>query len=122
MSACLSFFTSLFVILYIHFYGYGAHRDLHSFPTRRSSDLAGAAGGASRSVLRRPRCSAKLSGDLEQQRRNHQAGRIGDRKSTRLNSSHLVISYAVFCLKKKNKKKNTIYHYRLNNVNIACSQ
>src|SRR2546426_6449888 len=31
----------------------------------------------------------------------------GDRKSTRLNSSHLVISYAVFCLKKK-KKKNTM--------------
>src|ERR1022692_3743114 len=29
------------------------------------------------------------------------AGRSGDRKSTRLNSSHLVISYAVFCLKKK---------------------
>src|SRR5256885_10982791 len=27
---------------------------------------------------------------------------VGDRKSTRLNSSHLVISYAVFCLKKKN--------------------
>src|SRR5205807_10547391 len=31
-----------------------------------------------------------------------------DRKSTRLNSSHLVISYAVFCLKKKKKKKNLI--------------
>src|SRR5256885_5862014 len=31
-----------------------------------------------------------------------------DRKSTRLNSSHLVISYAVFCLKKKKKKKNII--------------
>src|SRR5256885_3094260 len=29
----------------------------------------------------------------------------GDRKSTRLNSSHLVISYAVFCLKKKNSKR-----------------
>src|SRR5436853_5967360 len=29
----------------------------------------------------------------------------GDRKSTRLNSSHLGISYAVFCLKKKKKKK-----------------
>src|SRR5438045_5310430 len=28
---------------------------------------------------------------------------VGDRKSTRLNSSHLGISYAVFCLKKKNK-------------------
>src|SRR5437660_4586566 len=31
-----------------------------------------------------------------------------DRKSTRLNSSHVAISYAVFCLKKKKKKKNTI--------------
>src|SRR2546426_5883376 len=31
-----------------------------------------------------------------------------DRKSTRLNSSHLVISYAVFCLKKKKKKKKHI--------------
>src|SRR5256885_6039434 len=31
------------------------------------------------------------------------AGRVRDRKSTRLNSSHLVISYAVFCLKKKKK-------------------
>src|SRR3712207_7400191 len=30
---------------------------------------------------------------------------VGDRKSTRLNSSHANISYAVFCLKKKNKKK-----------------
>src|SRR2546426_4228302 len=33
-----------------------------------------------------------------------------DRKSTRLNSSHLVISYAVFCLKKK-KKRNIIHSY-----------
>src|SRR5256885_7930251 len=32
-----------------------------------------------------------------------------DRKSTRLNSSHLVISYAVFCLKKKKKKTNHTY-------------
>src|SRR5438874_8155149 len=31
-----------------------------------------------------------------------------DRKSTRLNSSHVEISYAVFCLKKKKKKKQTI--------------
>src|SRR5437773_6556904 len=30
-----------------------------------------------------------------------------DRKSTRLNSSHITISYAVFCLKKKKKKKKT---------------
>src|SRR5947208_5168877 len=32
-----------------------------------------------------------------------------DRKSTRLNSSHQIISYAVFCLKKKKKKKITTY-------------
>src|SRR3712207_7913327 len=32
-----------------------------------------------------------------------------DRKSTRLNSSHANISYAVFCLKKKKKKKNHKY-------------
>src|SRR2546426_4677828 len=39
-----------------------------------------------------------------------------DRKSTRLNSSHLVISYAVFCLKKKKNKtsqKTTLAHTRL---------
>src|SRR4051812_50184632 len=34
-------------------------------------------------------------------------GQLEDRKSTRLNSSHMSISYAVFCLKKKKKKKNT---------------
>src|SRR5690348_17958217 len=34
-----------------------------------------------------------------------------DRKSTRLNSSHPSISYAVFCLKKKKKKENTQYTY-----------
>src|SRR5690242_21530390 len=32
---------------------------------------------------------------------------LRDRKSTRLNSSHMSISYAVFCLKKKKKKKQT---------------
>src|SRR5205807_6785995 len=42
--------------------------------------------------------------------RVHHAGRQElDRKSTRLNSSHLVISYAVFCLK---KKKKIIKEYR----------
>src|SRR5437879_8734545 len=38
-------------------------------------------------------------------------GRQRDRKSTRLNSSHRCISYAVFCLKKK--KKTTTEHYRI---------
>src|SRR5438045_4892975 len=34
-------------------------------------------------------------------------GRVSDRKSTRLNSSHLGISYAVFCLKKKTRESQT---------------
>src|SRR2546426_9242570 len=38
------------------------------------------------------------------QQRTARVARVKDRKSTRLNSSHLVISYAVFCLKKKKKK------------------
>src|SRR5262245_54314889 len=38
----------------------------------------------------------------------HDIGSELDRKSTRLNSSHLGISYAVFCLKKKKKKKKSI--------------
>src|SRR3989454_6025672 len=40
-------------------------------------------------------------------------GGPGDRKSTRLNSSHLVISYAVFCLKKKNITSKTTLLNRL---------
>src|SRR6266496_6107925 len=37
-----------------------------------------------------------------------------DRKSTRLNSSHVEISYAVFCLKKKKQKKDIIYNKKIN--------
>src|SRR5256885_10557946 len=39
-----------------------------------------------------------------------------DRKSTRLNSSHLVISYAVFCLKKKKKKQQTTHRLKCNHI------
>src|SRR2546429_2647229 len=46
--------------------------------------------------------------------RNH-----GDRKSTRLNSSHGYISYAVFCLKKK--KKTTLYNIAVNDQKILIS-
>src|SRR2546429_2773565 len=46
--------------------------------------------------------------------RGRRAGGRQDRKSTRLNSSHGYISYAVFCLKKKNKKK---YIHRLIETN-----
>src|SRR5690242_21454432 len=45
---------------------------------------------------------------LRRKNRPVTVGRQGDRKSTRLNSSHMSISYAVFCLKKKKKKKATI--------------
>src|SRR2546426_2296469 len=69
------------------------------FPTRRSSDL-----------MEEPHYLCGVAaGSMTK------TGKIGfigskpvylDRKSTRLNSSHLVISYAVFCLKKKKKTMN----------------
>src|SRR5690606_40589608 len=101
---------------------YSCYRDLHSFPTRRSSDLL-LWGEKGRSV----RMFEKLQVELENAarfgrfellveflyelqnflfRRFHTVrveaeseGVQGDRKSTRLNSSHVKISYAVFCLK-----------------------
>src|SRR5688572_32200325 len=82
---------------------FGAHRDLHSFPTRRSSDLRPTAfvrcpawWGAPAGTAVFPRRSSRPS---PRRRRNHERGL--DRKSTRLNSSHSQTSYAVFCLKKK---------------------
>src|SRR5262245_65211715 len=45
----------------------------------------------------------------------------GDRKSTRLNSSHLGISYAVFCLKKKKKKHEKDKQRNLKKINKTDS-
>src|SRR5699024_11872819 len=86
---------------------------LHSFPTRRSSDLfCGQLANtdelhhnrhawycaAQLNIGKIARVNADLFGQLP-------AGHFHrDRKSTRLNSSHVSISYAVFCLKKKRKK------------------
>src|SRR5256885_8336648 len=57
-----------------------------------------------RSVAQRPDQGAQASGPATRIRDDPLAyEKAGDRKSTRLNSSHLVISYAVFCLKKKKK-------------------
>src|SRR5438067_10266332 len=82
---------------YFFFYGYGAHRDLHSFPTRRSSDLR------RRRSSTPPSAPARGWRDRFRCRPRRTSGRQRkDRKSTRLNSSHVSISYAVFCLKKKN--------------------
>src|ERR1039457_5251794 len=43
-----------------------------------------------------------------------------DRKSTRLNSSHLVISYAVFCLKKKKNNKQILFTHPHHHVADTC--
>src|SRR5947208_7710587 len=77
-------------------------RDLHSFPTRRSSDLA-------RGIVTTGHIDFDVAeAVLRQMRLQRREGvrRIwrstaSDRKSTRLNSSHQINSYAVFCLKKK---------------------
>src|SRR5438132_9135007 len=50
--------------------------------------------------------------------RHRHRGLAQDRKSTRLNSSHTVISYAVFCLK---KKKNLWQRHRLHHNRKECS-
>src|SRR5690242_20916680 len=57
-----------------------------------------------------------LAHGREEQAQGERGGRSGDRKSTRLNSSHMSISYAVFCLKKKNSNKN---NFNLNALDIA---
>src|SRR5207249_10004408 len=110
--------------LSIHFfyYSYADHPDLHSFPTRRSSDLnAHSAGGRmpqadslrspesewdltmnERSFIFRPMSQPQLEPTLDRRTQILDAALV-DRKSTRLNSSHVSISYAVFCLKKKKK-------------------
>src|SRR5438094_3706300 len=86
---------------------YGLPRALHSFPTRRSSDLLLISGAG---ALR----TAGMSHfqDVDQVAMAAPLTRFAraiDRKSTRLNSSHRTISYAVFCLKKK-KNLQTVAH------------
>src|SRR5207244_8157999 len=98
------------------------HSTLHSFPTRRSSDLERGGPAPARLENRRVedrlhqcfahRIGMQVAEHLLQRERMRRAERqedallrrrrLQDRKSTRLNSSHQIISYAVFCLKKKN--------------------
>src|SRR5205807_5972425 len=97
-------------LLFFFFKSSSPPRDLHSFPTRRSSDLIG---GIPRAIADAPPLGvvdevldrlAVGAFEFEQDELPRVAGLHAggqDRKSTRLNSSHLVISYAVFCLKKK---------------------
>src|SRR5205809_7841877 len=87
----------LLSLIFFFFQCYAAHRDLHSFPTRRSSDLpAGEPGGA-------PAAGQRRGPGNPGRRVCRTVGGTRDRKSTRLNSSHGYNSYAVFCLKKKKK-------------------
>src|SRR5688572_23521325 len=116
-----TFFTFRHYITFF-FYYFGDPRDLHSFPTRRSSDLGGVrrprlwrhphhrlcrrgAGGHTQGplvpVLRHARAAGRHPALPRPQYRAAPArarAQAGDRKSTRLNSSHSQISYAVFCL------------------------
>src|SRR5207248_9713424 len=96
--------------------------NLHSFPTRRSSDLIVSFKSNFIYKARNFRPVEELCGAQKPLRaqsvflrpKNLPFGRqvvanrrercLIDRKSTRLNSSHRTISYAVFCLKKKNRK------------------
>src|SRR5690606_41304723 len=85
-------------------HSHGPPRPLHSFPTRRSSDLVDLFSGVDILVTdclrREPHPThASLATAIEMHER------CKDRKSIRLNSSHVKISYAVFCLKKKKKNK-----------------
>src|SRR5690606_40337175 len=93
------------------------HRYPPSFPTRRSSDLElrhellGPGELVADHAQVRPLRRQGGPGDLDRGQHGvvheeDEAGRadgadLGDRKSTRLNSSHVKTSYAVFCLKKK---------------------
>src|SRR5207245_8037991 len=109
------------LVHYIHMLSsYARHTlDLHSFPTRRSSDLGRDGHERARDQERtgftgteasqgRCRMHALIDPSLEVHDIERGQGRAitQDRKSTRLNSSHGSISYAVFCLKKKIKKQD----------------
>src|SRR5689334_23894644 len=98
---------------------YPNHPKLHSFPTRRSSDLGAAKGHVESDAflatgahqVREPLAEGAVherQGPVPDAVADRHLHESGDRKSTRLNSSHSSISYAVFCLKKK--KNNTMYH------------
>src|SRR5699024_12379792 len=93
------------------------HLNLLSFPTRRSSDLAcralpGSIVDRSATTLpgraaNGPSAAASTCSGLGRERTTTSAPlrASSDRKSTRLNSSHVSISYAVFCWKKKRYRK-----------------
>src|SRR5207248_9481566 len=82
------------------FYSLSLHDALPIWPSRSgpSSSASSRCATSARPSSRRPPRRASSADAV------HQYRRLEDRKSTRLNSSHRTTSYAVFCLKKKNKQ------------------
>src|SRR2546422_5040013 len=70
--------------------------------------LQGGAGGVEAGGVRLRPAGAPGDGPADDERRDLRGRARGDRKSTRLNSSHGYISYAVFCLKKKKKQNKKV--------------
>src|SRR5438477_9030146 len=103
------FFLHLCIFFLFFFFNDTATTEIYTLSLhRRSSDLAGELAGRAVVVLLLVRvCAAVgIGGNL--------TPRVArDRKSTRLNSSHMSISYAVFCLKKKKKQKRKYNHIQL---------
>src|SRR5947209_14287193 len=99
------------------YYLYRTHRDLHSFPTRRSSDLVVILDAANGHEIQRVTTDDSSAAPIWSPAGDAIAFLqttsvvTRDRKSTRLNSSHANISYAVFCLKKKKRKKPSLSDY-----------
>src|SRR2546429_2665401 len=70
-------------------------------------------------LFRSPVAAAKVLRESPYTPEEHAfAQRIADRKSTRLNSSHGYISYAVFCLKKKKKKSTLVLHIAQSSASV----
>src|SRR5688572_31597581 len=88
------------------------------FPTRRSSDLP-VGHRSARQRIAATRAAHGRPVDLSVREPDRPAVR-GDRKSTRLNSSHSQISYAVFCLKKK-KIADAITHAVVRDYTLKIS-
>src|SRR5256885_5301313 len=99
MSLIFSFVTCLFFFLMIR---RPPRSTLFPYTTLFRSDPP-APGGRGGLLSRRDVQPRRLLSDGAGQPAQLPALYAGDRKSTRLNSSHLVISYAVFCLKKKKR-------------------
>src|SRR3712207_7401494 len=83
-----------------------------ALPIFHERDARGPRGARADERQPQPHASQRPAGhrgvaELRRRRQRHRRLRRRDRKSTRLNSSHANISYAVFCLKKKNNRTET---------------